>query len=101
MCNSNTKLRESADIKIGGEVKSRWYEFGEAIGVPKEYLDTLSGEESQCLKNVLDHWMTHHPSQPMWKEVVKAQRKIKLPNQFELKGTGRYGYSLKYNASPG
>ena len=74
-------------IKLDDEVKSQWYKFGEVIGVPLAYLDALSGEEeTQCLKNVLDHWLRHHPGQPMWEEVAKAKRKVKLLNQFELKG---------------
>lgn len=78
---------ENLLIKFGGEIKSQWYTFGETIGVPREYLDTLSGgDELQCLRNVLDHWLRHHPGQPMTKEVVKAQKKIRFQNQFEQKG---------------
>ena len=74
-------------IKFGDEVKSQWYKFGVAIGVSRDYLDTLSGgNESQCLKNVLDHWLRHHPGQPMWEEVAGAHGKFKLLDQVKLKG---------------
>lgn len=74
-------------IKFGNEVKTQWYKFGEAIGVPRDYLDTLSGEnESQCLKNVLDHWLRHHPGQPTWEEVGEAHEKIKFVDQVKPKG---------------
>ena len=73
-------------MKIGDQacVESQWYELGEAIGIPRDYLDNLSGEESQCLKNVLDYWLRHHPGLPVWQEVAEALRKLHL--QFELEG---------------
>lgn len=87
-------------MKFGDEVKSQWYKFGEAIGVPRNYLDTITGEQEslQCLKNVLDHWIRHHPSQPTltWEEVTKAYTKIKHLNQFEQRGIASH-YSQYFN----
>ena len=82
---------ENMLIKFGDEVKSHWYKFGEAIGVPRDYLSTLSGEnESQCLKNVLDYWLRHYPGQPTWEEVAEAHRKIKFVDQIKLTGNEDY-----------
>ena len=68
-------------MKLDNEINAHWYTLGETVGVPKDYLDTLVGkEESQCLKSMLEHWLTQHPGQPMWEEVVDAQRKMKLLN---------------------
>ena len=79
---------ENLLMKFGDEVKSQWYKFGEAIGVSRNYLDTITREQEslQCLENVLDHWIRHHPSQPTWEEVTKAHAKIKHLSQLEQRG---------------
>lgn len=64
--------------KIGDQVKSEWYEFGVAIGITKDVLDQLSGEDKQCLTQVLKYWLKNHQGQPTWQEVKDAQQRIKM-----------------------
>ena len=66
-------------ILLKTELTPRWYEFGLVVGVPKEVMDTYLGYPSdQCLIEVLDYWLRHHPGQLMWKEVAQPLREIKL-----------------------
>ena len=65
-------------IKIGNQVKSEWYKFGLAIGITRDFLDQLSGEDKQCLIQVLEYWLKNHQGKPTWEEVTKAKQKIKL-----------------------
>ena len=61
------------------ELTPRWYECGLVVGVPKEVMDTYLGCPSdQCLIEVLDYWLRHHPGQLTWKEVAQALRGMKL-----------------------
>ena len=51
------------------------------MGVPKEAMDTYSAtgcSSDQCLIEVLDYWLRHHPSQLTWKEVAHALKEIQL-----------------------
>ena len=59
--------------KLRGKVDSKWYQFGLAIGLPKEMLSQLVGYSNEdCLVEVLDFWLKHHPDQPTWKELADA-----------------------------
>ena len=61
------------------ELTPRWYEFGSVVGVPKDILDGYLGYPSdQCLIELLDYWLRHHPGQLTWREVAQALREIKL-----------------------
>ena len=61
------------------ELTPRWYECGLVVGVPKEVMDTYLGYPSdQCLIEVLDYWLRHHPGQLTWSEVAQALREMKL-----------------------
>lgn len=58
-------------------MSTQWYQFGLAIGVPGEYLETLNGcPDEECLVELLDYWLRHHPDQPTWKEVADAVKDI-------------------------
>ena len=62
---------------LRGQVSSKWYPFGLAIGVPKQILDQLKHyPDEECLVEVLDYWLRHHPSQPTWKEVMEAKKRV-------------------------
>ena len=62
--------------KLQGQVNTQWYQFGLAIGVPQEILEQLNHySEYDCVVEVLDYWLKHHPGQPTWQEVADAQRK--------------------------
>ena len=60
----------------------QWYQFGLALGVPKEVLDQL-GEHSgdNCLTELLNYWLNNHKGQPSWQEVDEAQRRIDIYRQ--------------------
>jgi uncharacterized protein (DUF2236 family) len=48
------------------------------VAVPKEVMDGYVGYPSdQCLIEVLDYWLRHHPGQLMWEEVAQALREMK------------------------
>ena len=67
--------------KLQGQVTSQWYQFGLAIGVPINILEQFNHHsEEDCLVEVLDYWLRHHPDQPTWQEVTEAQRTIKSFN---------------------
>ena len=64
---------ESLLSKLNGKIKSQWYHFGLAIGVPNQTLDQLYNySEDDCLVEVLDYWLKNHPDQPTWKELADA-----------------------------
>ena len=49
------------------------------MGVPKEVMDGyLKYPSDQCLIEVLDHWLRHHPGQLTWREVAQALREAKF-----------------------
>ena len=61
------------------EMTPRWYEFGLVVGVPKDVMDGYLGYPSdQCLIELLDYWLRHHPGQLTWREVAQALREMKL-----------------------
>ena len=81
---------ENILIKVGDQVKSQWYKFGLVIGAPRDFLDQLSGEDEQCLTQVLEYWLKQHAHQPTWQEVINAQQKIKSkPELSSNEGTAK------------
>ena len=57
----------------------RWYEFGSVIGVPTDVMNGYLGHPSdQCLIELLDYWLRHHPGQLTWREVAQALKKMQL-----------------------
>ena len=66
-------------ILLKEELTPRWYEFGLVVGVPKDILDGYLGYPSdQCLIELLDYWLRHHPGQLSGREVAQALREIKF-----------------------
>ena len=66
-------------ILLKEELTPRWYELGLVVGVPKDVMDGYLGYPSdQCLIELLDYWLRHHPGQLTWKEVAQALRELKL-----------------------
>ena len=64
---------ESLLAKLQGRVSTRWFQFGLAIGIPKEILEQLRGyPKEQCLVELLDYWLRYHPDRPTWKELADA-----------------------------
>lgn len=86
-------------LKVGDLVIAHWHKFGLAIGVPKEFLDQISGEDNKCLTQVLEYWVKHHPGKPTWEEVTDAQKKTLDQLQFELAGMeGKQYYIITIHA---
>ena len=66
---------------LQGQMTSKWYLFGLALGVPKMILDQLTDySEEDSLVEVLDYWLTHHPQKPTWQEITDAQKKLSFKN---------------------
>ena len=66
-------------ILIKEEITPRRYEFGLIVGVSKDVMDGYLGYPSdQCLIELLDYWLRHHPGQLIWREVAQALREMKL-----------------------
>ena len=36
--------------------------------------------EEDCLVEVLEYWLKHHPAQPTWQEITDAQSKLETFN---------------------
>ena len=48
------------------------------IGVPTDVMNGYLGHPSdQCLIELLDYWLRHHPSNATWKEVAQALKEVK------------------------
>ena len=71
---------ENLLLQLGPDVTTKWYQFGQALGISKEVLDNLktkfSPESKKCLLGVLDYWLKYR--EPMWTDVAKALKDIKL-----------------------
>ena len=63
--------------KLHGQLPpAQWFRFGQAIGVPKDVLNSLERySERDRLVEMLDYWLKHHQGEPTWMEVREAQRK--------------------------
>lgn len=67
--------------KLQGQASKQWYQFGLALGLPMDVLEGFNlYSEDDCLVEVLDYWLKHHPTQPTWQEITDAQRKIESFN---------------------
>ena len=82
-------------ILLKEELTPRWYEFGLVVRVPKDVMDSYLGYPSdQCLIELLDYWLRHHPGQVTWSEVAQALREVKLyqlaKKALEISTTGEF-----------
>ena len=83
-------------VQLRKEVSSRWYQFGQVVGIEKETLDEFAKKCSpeDCLVETLDYWLRHHKGQPEWREVAESLRAINLislANDIEMvHSTGKF-----------
>jgi hypothetical protein len=78
------KLRGSVDAK-------QWYQFGIAIGVPRDVLEMLKGyDEEQCMIELADYWLRNHPAKPTWSEICNAAKKFVKQNNIMIKPVNDY-----------
>ena len=83
---------DSLLIKLRGKVTDRWYQFGIAIGLPLAFLKKLEGyPQEECIIEILDYWLRHHPDQPTWKEIADAMEDIQ---DYELANSIKGVYEL-------
>ena len=65
--------------KFKDDITSQWYQFGLELRVPKDILDQLNSySDEDCIVEILDYWLRHHPGNPTWQEVVEAKKQAKL-----------------------
>ena len=70
-------LKHSLVCVLRGQVSSKWYIFGLALGVPKQFLNQLKCDsDEECLGEVLDYWLKQHPGKPTWQEIMDAKNRI-------------------------
>lgn len=66
---------------LKGQITSKWYQFGVALGIPQTTLEQLTNyNEEDSLIELLDYWLKHHPNQPTWQEINNAQEKMYTDN---------------------
>lgn len=87
-------------IQLRSEVTPYWYQFGTVIGVNEETLKEYSSyPPEECIVEVLDYWLIHHPSKPTWKDVAIVLKEIKLhqlaENILKVYETGKFTYYNK------
>ena len=83
-------LKHRLVCALGGQLSSKWYSFGLALGVPKQFLNQLKHHsDEECLVEVLDHWLRNHPGEPTWQEAVEAKNRV-------ASGTAYCDYSTPY-----
>ena len=69
-------------IQLKSEVTTRWYSFGEAIGLKKEELEKFTTyTPEQSIIEMLDYWLRNHIGQPRWKEIAGALRQLGLQHK--------------------
>ena len=63
--------------ELGGQVASKWYSFGLALGVSKQFLNQQNHQsDEECLVEVFGYWIKHHPGKPTRQEVIERLREI-------------------------
>lgn len=68
-------------IQLRPLVGSKWYQFGEAVGINKEVLDKYAKNclPEDCIIEVLDYWIRNHDvGQLTWRDVARVLRAIGL-----------------------
>ena len=67
--------------KLQGQISKQWYQIGLILGLPMDVLEGFNFySEDDCLVEVLDYWLKHHPGKPMWQEITDAQKKVEIFN---------------------
>ena len=58
----------------------KWYEFGRAVGIKKEILDSCASKcaPEKCIIEILDYWLRNHVGEATWREVSQALKLIGL-----------------------
>ena len=85
-------------IQLKPAVTDKWYQFGEAIGVNKELLETCTRYPSdQSLVEILDNWLRNHSGQPTWNEIAEALTEIGLKElAYKIESVYKTGKSANF-----
>ena len=78
----NLKITDLMDAKNAlFNARAKWRNIGSCIGVDEGTLDTMKGDDSDCLSDVLSHWLrgVYNPkeknSKPRtWRTLIEALR---------------------------
>ena len=74
--------------KLQGRISKQWYQLGLTLGLPMDVLEGFNlYSEDDCLVEVLDYWLKHHPARPTWQEIIDAQKKVEIFNTEQDAGT--------------
>ena len=75
---SRTLNLDNLLVHLRAEVSSCWYQFGLAMQLEKEILDTIAKtcSATECIVEMLDFWLKNHIGKPSWREVVGALKAI-------------------------
>ena len=67
-------------IQLRQQVTSKWYQFGEAVGIDKEVLDNYAQDchPEDCIVEMLDYWLRKRVKQPTWREIADTLKLIGL-----------------------
>ena len=66
-------------IKLREVVASKWYELGQRLGVPNEFLGSVNvhvHQGNEGLVEVLDYWLRYHHKQPTLQELSEAVKDV-------------------------
>ena len=70
-------------LQLRPQVTRKWRQFGEAVGIEKEVLDscakTCSSSPEDCIVEMLDYWLRNSLVKPTWKDIARALKAINLP----------------------
>ena len=67
--------------KLQGQISKQWYQLGLTLGLPMDILEGFNlYSEDDCLVEVLDYWLKHHPGKPTWQVITDAQKKVEIFN---------------------
>lgn len=74
---------DSLLVQLRPVVTPKWYEFGVAVGIPREILDKYSCyPPDKCIVEVLDFWLISGKEsgdkKPTWRDVAKALEELEL-----------------------
>ena len=66
-------------IQLRPQVGPKWYQFGEAAGIPKDALNKIAEQCSpeECIVEVLDYWL-RNTTRPTWKGIAWILKAINL-----------------------
>ena len=82
-------------IKFREMVASKWYELGQRLGVPNEFLGSVNVPQgNEGLVEVLDYWLRYHHKQPTLHELREAVKDVSQAEPFIETTVGKIDQGL-------